>query len=65
MDITIKINCDSAAFHDYDHANHGPEVARILRKLATKIAVKEDLSRTALTLLDLNGNKVGTMEAMS
>ena len=60
MDITIKINCDNAAFEESASA----EVSRILSEVADKLAgadFNESFDRK-LTLRDYNGNKVGTFE---
>jgi hypothetical protein len=53
--ITIKINTVNAAFEGDPEA----EVARILKDAANKIA----RGNTDFNLLDLNGNKVGTVKA--
>lgn len=55
MDITIKINCDNAAFED---GQPREEVARILEELAGKLRGSAGLS-FAIPLKDSNGNKVG------
>jgi hypothetical protein len=53
--ITIKINCDNAAFE-----NTGYEVARILRRLAQSF---EDFDTYRFDgLYDFNGNKVGSVK---
>jgi hypothetical protein len=56
MQITIKINTESAAFEDCSAV----EVARILRKLAGKIDGEDGVNPRAL--LDVNGNKCGSVE---
>ena len=57
MEVTIRIDCDNAAFDDYP----GEELARILRKLADEI--KDDGPHGCYTpsvaLRDANGNTVG------
>lgn len=63
MTITINIKCDNAAFHDDNVPNQGPEVARILRKLASSIEEASDLSDHGDVLHDLNGNRVGEFNA--
>lgn len=55
MDVTIKIDCDNAAFEP-EEGNANFEIARILRKLATRIEA-DGLESTPL--LDFNGNSVG------
>ena len=57
MDVTIKINCDNAAFFD-----EGPsfEVARILRELADKQEGNPHFSDGySSDIRDYNGNSVG------
>ena len=56
MDVTIKINCDNAAF---EPGAPEPEIARILRLLADRIAM---YGLGDKPLYDLNGNMVGTCE---
>ena len=61
-DINITINTDNAAFGD----NPGPEVARILRVMATRF----ERTQVAWTdgdewpVRDVNGNTVGTVEVI-
>jgi hypothetical protein len=56
----MTIDCDNAAFRDgsTDSPDPGPELARILRRVAT---VCEGLNPDGDTVVvrDLNGNKVG------
>ena len=54
MKIRIEINCDNAAFED----DPATEVERILKNLTGKLRLPgmEDLP-----LMDINGNKVGTL----
>ena len=63
--IHITIKTDNAAFSndDGDGKAEGPEVARILRYLADKIEDEADLSGYSAPCLDVNGNKVGRIEA--
>ncbi len=56
MSITITINCDNAAFEGEDC---GPEIARILRKLAAKVAINVG---DGCKLHDSNGNSVGRFD---
>ena len=61
MDITIKINCDNAAFEDSLSA----EVSRILCELASDVAMvdlNEPFDRWR-PIRDCNGNKVGDFTA--
>lgn len=60
MKITIEIKANNAAFAD---GNAGAEVARILRKWADKIETQRDLEEMRLPAMDINGNKVGFLEA--
>lgn len=56
----IVINCEGAAFEDN---GCGAEIARILRKVATRIEgvdTFDDLP--SIALMDENGNKVGRAE---
>ena len=59
MDITIKINCDNAAFVD----DFRGEVRRILDKLADKLTYCSVPHMNTGKILDSNGNTVGTWEA--
>lgn len=56
--ITITIALDNAAFNDEGRHEPGPELARILRRLADDL---EDDNDPAV-LLDVNGNAVGRVE---
>ena len=59
MNITIKINCDNAAFEDYASL----EVARILLDLANRVEDRPNFSPgTSLPVRDINGNVVGIFE---
>lgn len=61
MDLTIRIDCDNAAF---DEDNLGPEVARILRGIAAQVEGAREVDIDTLKTLplhDINGNKVGTV----
>lgn len=62
MTVTITIDCDNAAFE----AHADLEVVRILRDLARRIDDGEGTplgtSAYPLSLRDINGNTVGTME---
>jgi hypothetical protein len=58
--ITIKIDTDNAAF-ELD-GNYTAEVARILRELAAR--VEAGTNGYAISILDINGNKVGTMQGV-
>lgn len=58
MTVTIKINCDNAAFYEQD----SDEVARILRETADGI---ELLGLGEKKLLDINGNHVGDLKLTS
>jgi len=55
--VTIKINCDNAAFDD----DPGAELARILRELANRLHISGAVQGSRKTLYDLNGNDVGCM----
>lgn len=58
MDITITINCDSAAFEDCA----GDEVARILRKVAERFDGDDSTASYGFSLKDINGNTVGRVD---
>lgn len=61
--ISINIDTNGDAFHDgQEPARYapGPEIARILRKIADRIAWEEWTDQ--LPLLDHNGNHVGVYE---
>jgi len=49
---------ENAAFGDYGYN----EIARILRCAAERIEDGELVSQTEFSLMDINGNKVGTVE---
>jgi len=57
MDVTIKINCDNAAFEHSANA----EVARILKEVAKKVADRYVYVHPdeELKIYDHNGNRVG------
>ncbi len=55
--ITITIDTDNAAFMD---GNEGPEVARILHRLAT--VCEDGVGWFRLALRDSNGNTVGFVD---
>ena len=59
MKITITLSTDNAAFSD--HA--GMEVARILHKAGDQLYDWPGANEFTLSLRDVNGNKVGTLEA--
>jgi len=63
MDVTITINCDNAAF---EGAAGGPEVARILRRIATEfLECPDDVAElNGRNLRDSNGNIVGEVEVV-
>ena len=65
----LQINTGNAAFHPYSDAEEltdqdlceaGPELARILRKLAD--ALEDGTADAAEVLTDYNGNRVGLSE---
>lgn len=57
----LKIKTANAAFHDHDgKPQAAPEVARILRELAT--ALENDSPMIEYALRDVNGNRVGTAQ---
>jgi hypothetical protein len=60
MDVTIRINCDNAAFEDDPYS----EIARMLQTLAWRIESKSNLvlSGDSIPIKDSSGNKVGTCE---
>jgi hypothetical protein len=58
MILTLTIALDNDAFVE----NNGTEVALILRRLAKRIDGEELTAGETLTLMDLNGNKVGKVE---
>lgn len=57
MKVTIKIQCDNAAFSDSPE----PEVARILLELADDLAFHSLIAMDGQALHDFNGNTVGTI----
>lgn len=61
MKLTIEIKMDNAAFRDADGdvPAHGPEVARILRAFAGRIADFDDMIDVECPFHDSNGNRVG------
>jgi hypothetical protein len=60
--LSLKLDCDNAAFSDGNRPN---EVARILRRLADQIETipLSDNQRIDGRLVDFNGNACGTWEA--
>ncbi|PAV30236.1 hypothetical protein CIL05_07145 [Virgibacillus profundi] len=54
--VIIKIKTENAAFEEVGVGN---ELARILKDMADQL---EDAYNFPKTLMDLNGNKVGTVE---
>jgi len=63
--ITITIKTDSDAFRsagDTKEPSEGPEVARILRKLADEVAPVKSLWHYSAALVDLHGLTVGRIE---
>lgn len=60
-ELNITIHLDNAAF---DGEDVGPEIARILRRVATELEVagRLEISEYTKNLRDSNGNKVGTAE---
>ena len=54
--ITVEITTDNEAFSD---GARGPEVARIFRRLADAY---EDNRLYTHAIMDVNGNRVGTIE---
>lgn len=61
MKVTITINCDNAAFGDYD--TNGCEVARILQQAASGVDGTDLVPMASdFTLFDSNGNRVGEMK---
>lgn len=61
MKITITLDTDNDAFAD---GNAGNEAARILRKAAQKIEDWPGHNEFECGLMDINGNKVGKLEAV-
>lgn len=60
MKVTIKISMDNAAFE-----HNGAELARILKKYAHHIEEFETLNpydNENVSLMDINGNTVGTVK---
>lgn len=55
MKLQIEITMDNAAFE----TDAGDEAARILRKLADRLAGAPLASEASFGLLDINGNRVG------
>jgi len=64
MKLVIVLDADNAAFEDY---GIGPEVARILRWLAERMATArnaDDIRYEPVVLKDINGNIVGTCKTV-
>lgn len=61
MKFTIEIICDNAAFCDEDtgEPNPGPEIARLLRRVARYIDSPSPVPGDTATLFDVNGNRAG------
>ena len=59
MQCIIKINMDNAAFHENEN---GEELNRILCATAEKIYGRQWHTGDSITLMDINGNSVGTCE---
>jgi len=59
MKITLEIKTDNAAFEECA----GNEVARILRVLADKVERWPGINEFKLSVMDINGNKVGFLQA--
>lgn len=59
MFIKIRIEANNAAFED---GNAGPEVSRILKKLASTFEGWPGANEFDLGLYDVNGNMVGDVE---
>ena len=55
----ISIDCNSAAF---DGMDCGPELARILRKLADRLDLDSEGVPFSRPLHDINGNRCGSAE---
>ena len=62
MTTRIKIAMDNDAFYD---GPAGSELARILRHLADKVEELQRDEELSLPIMDLNGNRVGTLEIES
>lgn len=67
MTFNLAIKCDNSAFVDDsdgdDKPMPGPELARILRKLASQLDTDLDTEDgESWSLLDVNGNKVGNAD---
>lgn len=63
---TVEINLENAAFFDDDNVfDPGPEIARILRNLATEIEQEQPRDGVIIwgtILRDANGNDTGMFE---
>ena len=60
MTITIEIKCDNAAF-DEENGGPGPEVGRLLRKVAALCEADDFDTVDGKRLMDVNGNHVGNV----
>lgn len=59
MRFTINMTCDNAAFDEPPNGmGAAPEVARILRKIASQLDAWDGYDKFQ-TILDINGNDVG------
>lgn len=59
--ITLTICTDNAAFGD-TYEEMGAEIARILRETADRIERIPNLIESGMTLKDVNGNTVGSVD---
>jgi hypothetical protein len=58
LSVTVKITCENAAFADDCEG----EVARLLKQAAKKVEAGELERLGYIPLMDINGNKVGSVE---
>lgn len=59
----LTVDCDNDAFIEHDYPTFwsaGPELARILRKVADQVEGGGLDYTWSVDILDVNGNKVGT-----
>ena len=67
MKFKLSMDCDNAAFLEDDlpeeaPSQPGPEIARILKRLAVKVDNSCDPDGDSWALMDTNGNRVGKAE---
>ena len=63
MKLTIEMNLNNAAYREYaEYPNEGALVNEAVAADVQKIATKIELGYRSGSIIDLNGNKVGTWQ---